>query len=363
MEIRQINWRSLTKKILLHILFWIVILAYYTWGHGLKNPMRSFINISFFLPGFFIMAYSLLYFLVPRYLLQRKFPAFFAGLIIVIAICMLYTTLAQNFINNTEKLRGMVITQGGKISPYVGVGGMALSVKLLLYWYRQKMQTIEVEKQKTAAELQLLKSQLHPHFLFNTLNNLYSYTLEASPKAPEIVMKLTELLRFMILESNSLKIPLKKEIKLLQNYISLEKLRYGDRLDLSVTISGEIDKYQISPLLLLPFLENAFKHGTSKQLAKSWINLNISVEDSVMKFNLGNSTEPENNGGNSEIGGLGLQNVKRRLELLYNDKYTFEKKKNEEAFFVTLNIILEELEEKYFEEENLPPFAVEAIMN
>jgi len=266
---------------------------------------------------------------------------------------MFYTTLAQDYINSTEKFRGMVITQGGKIIPYLHVGGIALSIKLLMYWYQQKERTVEAEQKKTAAELQLLKSQLHPHFLFNTLNNLYSYTLEGSPKSPEIVMKLTELLRFMIFESNTSKIPLKKEIKLLQNYISLEELRYGDRLEISVIISGEIEKYQISPFLLLPFLENAFKHGTSKQLAKSWINLNISMENSIMKFNLINSFDPENDEEHSRIGGLGLQNVKRRLELLYKDKYSYETKRNEEAFIVNLNITLERLEEWYMETENL----------
>ena len=309
--------------------------------------------MSFFLPGFFIMVYSLFYFLVPRFLLQRRFLAFFIGLILVLAICMFYTALAQDYINSTEKFRGMIITQGGKITPYLHVGGIALSIKLLMYWYQQKERTVEAEQKKTAAELQLLKAQLHPHFLFNTLNNLYSYTLENSPKSPEIVMKLTELLRFMIFESNTSKIPLNKEIKLLQSYISLEELRYGDRLELSVIISGDIEKYQISPFLLLPFLENAFKHGTSKQLAKSWINLNISMKNSIMKFNLINSIDPEKDEENSRIGGLGLQNVKRRLELLYKDKYSYETKRNEEAFIVNLSITLEALEDRYMETKNL----------
>ena len=355
MAVRQINWRSVTKKLLLHLLFWILILLYFSWGLGLNGGIRSVINMSFFLPGFFIMVYSLFYFLVPRFLLQRRFLAFFIGLAIVVAICVIYTTLAQTFINNTEELKGMVITQGKKIAPYLHVGGIALSIKLLIYWYQQKERTVEAEQQKTAAELQLLKSQLHPHFLFNTLNNLYSHTLESSPKSPEIVMKLTELLRFMIFESNASKIPLKKEIKLLQSYISLEELRYGDRLELSVTISGEIEKYQISPFLLLPFLENAFKHGTSKQLAKSWINLNISMENSMIKFTLLNSIEPGDEEEHSKIGGIGLQNVKRRLELLYKDKYSFETKRLENAFIVNLSITLEELDEKYIETEDFKP--------
>ncbi len=114
MATRQINWRSVTKKILLHLLFWILILTYFSWGLGLNGGIRSVINMSFFLPGFFIMVYSLFYLLVPRFLLQRRFTAFFIGLAIVVAICMIYTTLAQTFINNTDRIKGYGNNAGQK---------------------------------------------------------------------------------------------------------------------------------------------------------------------------------------------------------------------------------------------------------
>lgn len=348
MAIRQIDWRALIKTIFLHILFWMFIVTYFAWGFGLKtNPVRSLINASFFLPGFFIMVYSLVYFLVPRYLLQRKFLSFFIGLFIILGICTLYTILAQLSLNDSQTFRGMSLSEGRNILPFLHVGGIAVSIRLLIYWYEQKQQTLEAEKQKTVAELQLLKAQLHPHFLFNTLNNLYSYTLEESPRCPEIVLKLSELLRFMIYESNTPKMPLKTEIQVLQNYISLEEMRYGDRLDISVSIDGDIEKYQIAPFLLLPFLENAFKHGTSKQLDQCWISLNISILNSEMEFKLVNSIEPQTDEEQIKPGGLGLMNVKKRLELLYKNKHSLETKRLEEVFVVTLAITLEELEEKY----------------
>lgn len=349
---KHLNWGSLTKTVLLHLLFWIFIVTYFAWGFGIQtNPVRSFINASFFLPGFFIMVYSLIYFLVPRYLLRRKFVLFFFGLFIVLVICMLYTILAQLSLDDSKTFRGMTISEGRNVLPYLHVGGIALSIKLLMYWYEQKQQTLEAERQKTEAELKLLKAQLHPHFLFNTLNNLYSHTLEASPKSPEIVMKLSELLRFMIYESNSPKIPLTKEIQLLKGYFTLEELRYGDRLDLSVSISGNVEKYQIAPFLLLPFLENAFKHGTSKLLDQCWISLNILLDNGDMFFKLVNSVEPQAVEEQPKPGGLGLQNVKKRLELLYNDKHSLEIKRLEEVFVVDLKITLEELEKKYEEME------------
>ena len=264
---------------------------------------------------------------------------------------MLYTILGQLSLDDSKNFRGMTISIGKNVLPFLHVGGIALSIKLLLYWYQQKQQTIEAEKQKTAAELQLLKAQLHPHFLFNTLNNLYAYTLESSPRSPEIVMKLSELLRFMIYESNTPKIPLTKEINLIQSYVTLEKLRYGDRLDISLTITGDVGKYQIAPFLLLPFVENAFKHGTSKQLDQCWISLNLSIADFVMYFKLVNSVEPEKGENQTKIGGIGLLNVKKRLELLYKGKNGFEAKRLEDVFVVDLEVTLEELEEQYAEME------------
>ena len=293
----------------------------------------------------------MLYFLIPRYLLKKRFLAFFIGLFIVWAICALYTSRAELALVDSNVFRGMTLSTGKNVLPYLHVSGIAVSIKLLLFWYQQREQTLEAEKQRAAAELQLLKAQLHPHFLFNTLNNLYAHTLESSPRSPEIVMKLSELLRFMIYESNTPKIPLTKEIKLIQSYIALEKLRYSDRLDISVTIDGDVGKYQIPPLLLLPFAENAFKHGTSRQLDLCWISLNLNMKDSVMYFKLVNSVEPGNGEKHLKTGGLGLQNVKRRLELLYKDRYRFETKRLEEVFVVNLEITLEELQEEYAEME------------
>jgi LytS/YehU family sensor histidine kinase len=155
----------------------------------------------------------------------------------------------------------------------------------------------------------------------------------------------------MIYESNTPKIPLTKEINLIQSYVTLEKLRYGDRLDMSVTITGDVGKYQIAPFLLLPFVENAFKHGTSKQLDQTWISLNLSIANSVMYFKLVNSVEPETGEKQTKIGGLGLKNVKKRLELLYKDSPGFEVKRLEDVFVVDLEVKLEELEKQYAEME------------
>ncbi|SDB50527.1 Histidine kinase [Flavobacteriaceae bacterium MAR_2010_188] len=339
------------KTILLHLLFWVLVVTYFAWGFGLDvNPKLSFINAAYFLPGHFIMVYSLLYWLVPQYLLKRKFLPFFIGLLCVTSLCVLYTVLAQLSISNTRNFSGATLTVGRNILPFLHVGAIAASIKLLKHWYFQRQLTVEAEKEKMVAELKLLKAQLHPHFLFNTLNNLYSHTLEFSPKSPEIVLKLSGLLRFMIYESNTPRISLVKEMELLHNYISLEQLRYGDRLDMSISVNGDIEKYQIAPMLLLPFLENAFKHGTSRQIDQCWISFNLSVENSLMTFKLINSIEPHLEGEDQKLGGMGLQNVERRLQLLYKDNYQIETMKMEDVFVVNLELALETLQEGYVDQ-------------
>lgn len=219
--------------------------------------------------------------------------------------------------------------------------GTAVSIKLLKHWYQQRQEMMEMKQQKLSAELQLLKSQVHPHFLFNTLNNLYSFTLHESHKAPEIVLKLSQLLRFMIYESNVPAIPLLREIAILKDYIELEKLRYGNRLDISLSFTGNLEGKLIPPLLLLPLIENSFKHGTSRQLDQCWISLDMHVENDTMSLKLLNSLDNEYTPANGHHKGLGLQNVKRRLELLFHGKYSFQARQEEDMFIVQLQLQLE----------------------
>ncbi len=340
-SVKRINREALLKKVLLHALFWIIIVTYFAWGFGFNVSYKaSFLNALFYLPGHMFIVYVLLYFLVPRYLMKKKYLHFFAGLLLTVACCTGYAMAMQLVLTASDSFKGFSMTTGRSILPFFHVGGIAISIKLLSYWYQQKQQTLEAHQQRVQAELELLKSQLHPHFLFNTLNNLYSYTLEQSPKAPEIVLKLAALLRFMIYESNRPYIPLEQEIALLQHYIDLEQLRYGDRLDISLVISNDANRYQIAPLLLLPFLENAFKHGTSMQIDQCWISLNLSITDNVMSFKLVNSMDKEQPIKDYETGGVGLQNVKRRLDLLYSGQYKFETLMQEEVYVVNLEIKL-----------------------
>ena len=338
-------WKYKIQQLLRHLLFWMIIVTYFAWGFGFGvNYKVSFLNASFYLPGFILIVYSLVYFLIPRYLINKKYVQFFAGLFLVLAICAFYSWLVQLKLSANSAFSGFTMTTGRTILPFIHVAGIAISINLLNYWYRQKQKTAEAQKETMAAEIDLLKSQLHPHFLFNTLNNLYAYTLENSEKAPEIILKLSNLLRFMIYESNVAYIPLDKEISLLQQYIELEQLRYSDRLDISFTLSGDLYRQEIAPLLLLPFLENAFKHGISQQLEQCWISFDLRLAGSLLYFKLINSKDKDDTSNFTEASGLGLQNVKRRLELLYPGRYKLETLEKEEIFIVNLELQLQEIE-------------------
>ena len=225
--------------------------------------------------------------------------------------------------------------------PYIHIAGIAGSIKLAKHWYQEQQKTAEAQRERLVAELELLKSQIHPHFLFNTLNNLYAHTLSQSAQSPEIVLKLSQLLRFMIYDTKSEFISLQREVEILKNYIDLEQLRYGNRLDMSVSITGESAGKMMAPLLLLPFVENSFKYGTSNQLDTCWINLQIDVEDDRLYFKLVNSKDPDLNTGEFHTSrGFGLSNVKRRLELLYPGTHSLVIKDEEDMFLVSLTLPL-----------------------
>lgn len=215
--------------------------------------------------------------------------------------------------------------------------GLLMSLKYVDTQLASKELEKNLIKEKLSTELQFLKNQLNPHFLFNTLNNIYALTRKKSDKAPEVVMKLSELLSFMLYESDKGTISIEREMKFLEDYISLEKIRYTDGL--SVIFTKEIDDalQQIAPLLLLPLVENAFKHGASENHFDSFIHINLTLKKQQLLFTVENSFEesPSNNKSNN----IGLHNTTRQLELLYKEQ-KLEIGKAENVFKVQLEVNL-----------------------
>ena len=174
----------------------------------------------------------------------------------------------------------------GGLRGAITIGGLAAAIKLMKYWYIKEQRNLQLQKENAEAGLQLLKAQIHPHFLFNTLNNIYSYTQNTSPSASKMITGLSDMLRYILYEGNQPLVPLHKELQMIQDYINLEKIRYGNRMELHVDLPENTHGLFIAPLLLLPLVENCFKHGTSNMLEQPWINLEISIQGKQMQMKL-----------------------------------------------------------------------------
>jgi LytS/YehU family sensor histidine kinase len=220
--------------------------------------------------------------------------------------------------------------------------GFALVIKLVKRWWQKQKETEQLIYEKTKAELQLLKAQVHPHFLFNTLNNIYFFTITGSPQAPEMIKKLSGLLHYILNECNQPLVQVDKEIKMIQDYMALEKIRYGEQMNMSIDIQENSSNKMIAPLLLLPFVENSFKHGTSKMITNPWVQLRITIENDFLSFFIMNSRplEPEFL---MQKGNIGLKNVKQRLQMIYPAAHELRIVSEPESFAVYMKIQLKEV--------------------
>lgn len=296
-----------------------------------------------------IISYTVVYYLVPKFFVKKKYVLFTVGVLLlfigVFGLNILYNLITKQFahaIGTTPQqpyifLRGSIIRMFGN-APLIC--GLLLSLKTLKTWHQKQLENETLTREKANAELQLLKAQIHPHFLFNTLNNIYSFTLTKSPLASELVQKLSDMLGYMITDCDHSIVPLEKEIHLIKDYIGLEKVRYGDRLDIQMHVNGECKNKMIAPLLMIPFVENCFKHGASVMRGKQWMQLSIHVNNNVLYFNLTNS-KPLHPVNSKSKNGIGLLNVKKRLALLYPDKHELIINANDGVYNVQLQIELQ----------------------
>ena len=289
------------------------------------------------------LAYALTAFVLPRFLLKnRYFLSFFWLIFFVYAtgfisfICAQYVFRGGIFFNRTANiwLHMLNSSKGMLVAPAV-----LCSIKLFKYWHLKEKRNLELLKEKTEAQLQLLTAQVHPHFLFNTLNNIYSKAQSESPGGSKMIMELSHILRYVLEEGKHEKVPLENELRMLRDYINLEKMRYDDKLDLHLSLPSKITEVYIAPLLLLPFVENCFKHGASKMLNNPWINLKIELQGSFLVMKLMNGKRASSVTGNGRKG-TGIQSVKKRLELLYKDKYDLKIDEDEDVFVVNLRLEL-----------------------
>lgn len=334
-----------TQSIVLHVLFWTVWLtrsfydAFSIWGIEWSIYYIAIVFISQ-VP----LVYLHLYVLVPRLLNRKQYFLYLGGTAIAVFAysrlnyCLLkllpeegmperMVRFMDNITPNYDLLEGLIVVI------------LTYALKYTLIAFITQNELLKLQKEKLQLELNALKAQIHPHFLFNTLNNLYSLTLKNSDKASEVVLKLSDIMRYVLYQANEERVELKKELDFIKNYVDLQRIRYHDKYDITFEVSGTNEEVTIAPLLFIDFTENAFKHGIDKRFSDGFVHVKFEIHPDHLLFLCTNSIgNNEQAGIRQQDAGIGLNNVRKRLSILYPQQHQLTISEDGEIFSVRLAI-------------------------
>ncbi|TPE46438.1 sensor histidine kinase [Pontibacter mangrovi] len=331
--------------IALHVAAWVLFGAwvfYFLYGNSTLTFSRVMDVLVGLLINVFIFYFNW-YVLISRFLARNRIFLYIAAVLAtLVAVALLRAPLDFYLFHDFNRDMTQVYT-GERILQYI-MGGLVLTfissaLKVTGNYIRNERRNKELETQKLTAELAFLKSQVNPHFLFNTLNNIYSLAYKQHPETPDAIMKLSLLMRYMLYESNDTLVSLEKEVDHIHNFIALQKLRLREQTSIKFNIDGDLRGKQIAPMLLMTLVENAFKHGlVSKN--EIGIILNLKVQDDALVFSTINNSSPHKK---REFGGIGLENLKRRLNLLYDKRHALTLEEKDGTFYATLKLYFKPL--------------------
>ena len=338
------------------IWYWVIVLIEAPFGSLLGNGQTMEEAIIFRLVGMLpkmMAGYFFAYYLLPQVLFKRRYLLF--GLLLPLASILLTIIARVLNIYVAEAIMYPEMPNESLLTILEELGytfyGYFVRVFPFAFWFafikvgldqvRYQQQLVQLREEKATAELKFLKAQIHPHFLFNTLNNLYSLSLDKSDEAPGVVVKLSEILDYVLYQCNAPRVPIIKEVELIQNYLGLEALRYGERLDLSFDHRIKDPNIAVAPLLLLSPVENAFKHGVSGVTNNPKIKIDLAVEEATLHFRVWN-TRPEIKAKDEQsyTEGIGLKNIRSQLQLTYPDRHQLDIEGSDHYFQVDLQISL-----------------------
>jgi two-component system, LytTR family, sensor kinase len=329
----------LKRRWVYHTIFWVI---YYLFVCLYQVRGGVYILLTGPLLVQIAIIYFNIYILVPRLLFKKKYVQYALSILLMGAVATIMTLLIHKLYAElgSNAYKSMLTFNGKRMAvdfmDFIYLLSMATGIKFVKDWIVNQQLMQEKEKQYLETELNFLKSQIQPHFFFNTLNNLYSLTLKKSDLAPEIVLKLSELMSYMLYDSNAPLVPLTKEIAYLQNYLDVEQLRFGQRLSVSFDIEGPMEEVNIPPMILILFIENSFKHGVKNTISRIYIDISLKVEKGFLFFHIKNPLPDA--GLSSENPGIGLKNGRRRLDLLYGKDYSLDVLVKDRTFLVSLKI-------------------------
>ncbi|GEO06640.1 histidine kinase [Adhaeribacter aerolatus] len=334
----------------MHLSFWWVYLSFflyqvsqfrqgrdYDWGQALVHGGSQ---LAFTM----LIAYLNYFIFLPRWLAHKNFSRYLLEFLIPFIFLITVRVHVQRYL-----VDGYTYREGFFYSPFFTVQVAAVTLFIVIFvgmlrfakdWFELDAKKKEVENEKLTAELNFLKAQINPHFLFNTLNNLYYLAYTQSPNTTEVIEKLSQMMRYMIYDSNHEKVPLSKEIAYMENYISLERLRLNDEIPINFKIEGNPQEVLVVPLIFITFLENAFKHGVSNNNPNAWINIFIQINCRQCVYRVENSKLSNTQLVTGNKSGIGLQNLKRRLELSYPNQYKLQINDQPDRYEVALNLTL-----------------------
>jgi two-component system, LytTR family, sensor kinase len=333
--------RLMNRRLVYHASFWFVLICLLTiaelrssggaLGHLFMNEL---VTVFFYAVIYYVNGE----YLIPKYLIPNKFGQYlgFLTALAVLVTPIKVFVLFHRFKGLPNAQDFLIDNQGYYYLISLMTAGISTIVKITSDWVKQNQTQRELETRTMQTELNFLKSQINPHFLFNTLNSLYALTLRKSDDAPDVVIKLSEMMRYMLYECNEQQVYLSKEINYISNYLDLERLRHK-KTDIQFEVVGEAGEIKIAPLIFIAFIENAFKHGASNHLTGGFVHIHLHIEGIEVNMYVENAkpeTQPALN--HKRSGGIGLVNVKRRLDIMYPKNYSLEIQDNPHTYGVNL---------------------------
>lgn len=348
MSLWEIYKKGKKNLIIPHIIFWLfsivlfTVVLFYTRDFRLsKIDLATASNVLVTIILLCISVYINLLWLIPSFFMKRKYLLFFILQMSNIFLFILLNFWVSSWFegNGHPNFTTEIVAEFILILIFLVITTLLKFTRDSITLQDVELKMKEVEKQKIEAELKVLKAQVNPHFFFNTLNSLYALTLDKSEKAPELILKLSELMRYVIYEAKEDVIPIRRQLEFLQNYVYLENLRAGESLKVNMQIRGQHTEVKIDPLLFIVFIENAFKHGlkVAEQMPYIDISFDLSNENKVLFF-IQNNKEEYHGGKRLGQGGIGLENAKKRLQMLYPGKHDLKISETDDTYRVDLSI-------------------------
>jgi LytS/YehU family sensor histidine kinase len=322
------------NRIVLHLIAWILsfLLFFISFSGMMDMGMSLLTTLTIFIPAAGAI-YAHFYF-IERFLYRRKYIIY--GLLTF--LCVAVAGQISNYVFERVLYKEEPNT---KIAGVIIISIFIVASTGLRYFYngvKQRLEKKELEAKQVRTELNVLKSQINPHFLFNSLNNIYGLTMDQPEKVGETILKLSSLMRYILDSSKRSKVKLSEEYQFLKNYIEMEELRLGEKCKIQFSTQGNFNHKEIAPMLLIPFVENSFKHGSFKTIGESYIHMKLAADQEWTSFSIKNSINNNDEGQVAISTETGIENTKKRLAILYPNKHKLDIAKTDQYFLVNLDI-------------------------